>query len=107
MAAPTIVRSPNLVDISAITEDASYLLISRGRTEDMAVRRMEFIGGNDADKIVIKHGADTGAVICQLGTPDAEKPDVRVWDPPRPMKPMIDFNLCTLNSGHRLIIEFE
>jgi len=106
MAAPTIVRGPNFIDISSITEDASYALISKSHNTAMKVRRIEFIGGSDADKLVVKQGADTGPVICQLGVPNAEQPDYREWEPYKRMEPMIDFDKCTLNAGHRVIIEF-
>ena len=100
----TVTRTGNFVNISAIAADVSMQDIFQ-TANDVKVKRMEFIVGSANDVIVIKNGSDSSAEICRLGSASAAEADRIYFQGGQLMKPFIDFSACTLNAGHKLIIE--
>lgn len=108
MAVPTIVRDGNFFDVSAITEDVFAHQIfgdDNAHPEGKKVTRLEFVAGANDDIIVIKQGDENGSIITTLSSPDVEIVDRAYFYGGQYMRPFIDFDLCTLGGGHRLIVE--
>ena len=108
MAAPTVLKSDNFINVSTITEDAEWYTILNHTTNKVnKFKRIEFIGGADNDILVVRQNDGSGAEICRLGTPDVERPDRIYFFGGQYLTPFIDFGDCTLNAGHKVIFELE
>ena len=108
MAAPTVLKSGNFINVSNLTEDCDAWTITTRREPDVVkFKRIEFIGGANADILVIKQDGAGGPEICRLGTPDAVEPDRVYFENGQYLTPFIDFGDCTLNAGHMVIFELE
>jgi len=106
MAAPTILREGNFIDISDITEDVNAWEIFGHTTPDITkIKRIEFIVGNADDVIVIKQDGPGGPEIARLGSAVAAESDRCYFEGGQYMTPFIDFGDCTLNVGHKVIFE--
>ena len=103
----TILQTGHFITITAIAADVLPAAIFKGN-EDRLVKRIEFVAGAGNDICVIKQKTDAGATIATLATPDVEIID-RVYfeDGGQFMSPMIDISDCTLNAGHKLVIELK
>ncbi len=104
----TIVRSGNFFEITSIGADLTAKEIFRkdGAIQEVKVKRMEFVCGSNNDVCVIKQASGSGATIATLSSADVEVVD-RVYfdDDGQWMIPFVDFGDCTLNVGHKLVIE--
>uniref|UniRef100_A0A6M3K7N0 Uncharacterized protein n=1 Tax=viral metagenome TaxID=1070528 RepID=A0A6M3K7N0_9ZZZZ len=108
MAAPTIVRSGNFIEVSVITEDVFSWQIFRHKTPPIVkVKRIEFIVGAANNVMVIKQSVETGPEITRLGSAAAAESDRCYFEGGQYMEPFIDFGDCTLNAGHKVIFELE
>ena len=106
----TITKTGNFIEITSIAADVESKDIFRDSNahEDKKVRSILFVAGSDNDKCVIKNGSASAATIVVLATPDVELPAIRYFDNSgQYMKPFVDFSDCTLNTGHKLIVEIE
>ncbi len=108
MAAPTVLKSGNFINVSSITEDCEWFTILNHTTNKVnKFKRISFVGGANNDVLVVKQGDDTGPEICRLGTPDADRPERIYFFGGQYLTPFIDFGDCTLNVGHMVIFELE
>lgn len=108
MAAPTIKRGGNFIEVSVVTEDVPPQLIF-GVTipsEGVKIKRIEFLAGANDDVCVIKETRDDEPRITTLSTPDVEIVDRTYFDDDgQYMSPYIDIGESILTGTHKIIFE--
>ena len=101
-------RSGNFFEITGITADVDSKEIFQDSDLNVKkVKRIEFIVGNANDILVVKEANDAGPEITRLGSTSTIESDRTYFEGGQYMKPFIDFGDCTLNAGHKVIIELE
>jgi len=103
--AATVTKTNRTLNLTAI--DADWLW-STTFPNDAAIRiqSIEFIGGAANDVMVIKEGSDSGAVMFSRKVPDTDYRQIKYfWG--QLLRPVVDYSDCTLNAGHRVIIELS
>jgi len=105
-----VLKTENFIEITGIAADIGVkeILGADDAHKWTKIRSITFIAGANDDKCVIKNGDENSATITVLSTPDVELPAIRYFDNSGQfIKPFVDFSLCTLNVGHKLLIEIE
>ena len=101
-------RSSNFFEITSIAADVDSKEIFQDSDLNVKkVKRIEFIVGNANDILVVKEANDAGPEITRLGSTSTIESDRCYFEGGQYMKPFIDFGDCTLNAGHKVIIELE
>lgn len=101
----TILRSSNFISITGVAADVTPADIFKD-DHDHKVKRIEFKGGSDDDKCVVKNKTDAGATITILSVGDANVPDRCYFgEEGQYMEPYIDLSASTLSANHAIVIE--
>ncbi len=105
MAVPTVKRSGNFIEVSAITEDVlpGQIFGDDGMITKRNFRRIEFLGPA-GDKCVLRHGSLTGPKAVTLDA-TTEKLTDRVYNV-KLLDPYIEFSDGVYNT-HTLLFELE
>ncbi len=100
----TQVEKDGCLEITEIAADWDYKTSKPGNWPDRPrLNSIEYHPGG-ADTIVIKQSTDAGPVRFYAETEDTKDSRIKYFNGAR-VDPYVDFGDCTLNSGHKLVIE--
>lgn len=91
------------IEVNAIAADWDWGVSGNVKDKKVKLSSITFVPGANNDKLVLKDGSDAGPVMMHALCLDLDE-KIKYFHGSR-KRPVVDFNLCVLSAGHKMIID--